>query len=88
MKDASNLRLLVGILNKYVYYYGRGHERITAFDVNNLIGLINEYITTFRSEGKAPDAHNAVTFFENTLEAIKVKQSRPETQTRFAEIQP
>ena len=73
MKDPENLRLLVNILNKYIYFYMIDIEEITAGDINKLIELIKENIKQITEDGKVERAKPAMKYFENTLEALKVK---------------
>jgi hypothetical protein len=51
MKDAQNLRLLVSILNKYIYFFVADIEQITADDINKLIELIQENIKQIKEDG-------------------------------------
>ncbi len=86
MMHPGNLYILVGILNKYVYFFARQHERISAFEINKLIDLIKEHISTIKGEGKFQEASNAVEYFDRTLEAVKMKQDTQGSSERFQQI--
>ena len=73
MKDAENLRLLVSILNKYIYFFMADIEQITAGDINKLIELIKENVKQISEDGKTERAKNSVKFFNNTIKALKLK---------------
>ena len=81
MKSAENLGLLVGILNKYVYFYMAGVEKITSGDINKMIDLIKENITQIKADGKVERAKDAMKYFDNTVSALKLKAK--ENPTKF-----
>lgn len=84
MKSAENLDLLVGILNKYVYFYMAGVENITSGDINKMIDLIKENIAQIKADGKVERAKEAIRFFENTIKALKLKAK--DNPTKFSII--
>lgn len=73
MKDPEHLYLLVGILNKYVYFYMMDIEQITAGDINKMIDLIRENISQIKADNKVERARPSIKYFDNTLDALKVK---------------
>jgi hypothetical protein len=86
MASPKNLKLLVGILNKYIFYFLMRHSRITAVEINGLIELINEHISSIRSDGKFEEAKEAIGFFERTMDSVRLKQSNPDLAELFLEI--
>jgi hypothetical protein len=84
MKSAENLGLLVGILNKYVYFYMTGVENITSGDINKMIDLIKENIAQIKADGKVERAKEAIKYFENTISALKLKAK--DNSTKFSII--
>ena len=84
MKDTENLHLLVNILNKYVYFYMADIEQITSADINKLIELIQENIKQIREDGKVERAKKGIKFFENTMNALRLKLK--DSPAKFSKI--
>ena len=84
MKDAENLRLLVSILNKYIYFFMADIEQITAGDINKLIELIQENIKQIKEDGKEERAKGSIKFFQNTIRALKMKKK--DNEDKFASV--
>ena len=84
MKDPENLNLFVNILNKYIYFYMIDIEEITAGDINKLIELIKENIRQITEDGKVERAKKAIKYFNNTIEALKIKTK--ENPTKIASL--
>jgi len=82
MQSPKNLTLFVSILNKYLYFLN-AHSKITVDEINRLIDLINEHVSSIRSDGKSEEAKIAIQYFTKTLDAIKFKQSHSD---RYAGI--
>lgn len=74
MQNPKNLYLYVTILNKYLYFL-EIHQMITIDEINSLIDLINEHVSSIRSEGKTEEAKVSISYFQKTIEAIKYKQA-------------
>mmetsp|Transcript_43474 Transcript_43474/g.41925 ORF Transcript_43474/g.41925 Transcript_43474/m.41925 type:complete len:98 (+) Transcript_43474:2090-2383(+) len=72
MSSAKNLYLFIVLLNKYLYYYSVDADFVTAEDINHLIDLIREHVD--QCEGSEDQIKEALTFFQNTKAAIKLKQ--------------
>lgn len=77
MQTPKNLTLFVSILSKYLYFLN-AYSKITVDEINKLIDLINEHVSSIRSDGKAEEARVAIQFFAKTLDAIKFKQAHSE----------
>jgi hypothetical protein len=71
MKDPENLYLLVGILNKYIYFYTIDQTMIDREDILKLIKLIKENMNQIKAEGKTEKCRKSFKFFENTVDALK-----------------
>lgn len=75
MQNPKNLILFVHILNKYLYFLD-SHSKINIDEINKLIDLINEHISSIRSDGKAEEAKQSIQYFAKTLDSIKFKQTK------------
>ncbi|KAK9389043.1 vacuolar protein sorting-associated protein 35 [Lipomyces mesembrius] len=80
MDSAVSIELFVEILNRYVYYFDRGCEVVTAKYVNGLISLIMSNLsnTIDQSTNDSPRKH-----FERTLQYINAQR---EEDDRFDQI--
>lgn len=85
MQTPKNLILLVTILNKYVFYIHK-NSRVSPMQVNQLIELINEHISSIWSDGRSEDAKVAMGYFKKTLDAISFKKIHSEEASKFSEI--
>lgn len=59
MQNPKNLILFVHILNKYLYFLDI-HSKINVDEINKLIDLINEHISSIRSDGKSEEAKQSI----------------------------
>jgi hypothetical protein len=84
MKDPENLSLLVAILNKYIYFLMTDVESVTIAQINKLIDLIKENINQINVDGKREKAKAGIKYFENTIEAVKLKIT--DNPTKFTGI--
>lgn len=54
--------------------------------MNSLIELINEHISSIRSDGRSEEAKVAIGFFNKTIEAIRFKKTHSDEAVKYAEI--
>ena len=86
MSNPENLILLVKILNKYIYFYTKRIDWISVAEINKLVELIKEHISTIRNEGKTSSASDGMKYFETTLASIQQKKENPDYEELFQNI--
>lgn len=79
------LKLFIIQLNKYIYFYQTNLIHVDY--VNEIVQQINSQITSARSEGKFDEIKDHIGYYEKTIDSIRAKQTKPEFETKFAEIQ-
>ncbi len=69
------------ILDRYLYYFENDNPAIQPRAISALISLINEQ---FSADGQTSGIQ---THYQNTLQYIRLRKSKPETAEKYAQIE-
>jgi len=81
MQASTNVHLFVEILNRYLFYFEAGNEKITTKYIQGLLDLVAEHLSTM---DPGPDADKVRGHLDQTLAHIRRKKE--EGETRFEEL--
>jgi vacuolar protein sorting-associated protein 35 len=76
MDPGTKAQLYIELLNKYIFYYEKGHSGITEEILQELIKRIKEELPGL--EAGSDESEQVTKHFDNTIAHIKVRQESGE----------
>jgi len=71
--SSSHVSLFIEILNRYIFFFDKGCEKVTAQYVSGLIALINEHLGQMDEDFDPNIKTNLEAFYKSTIEHVKAK---------------
>jgi len=81
MQSGMNVSLFIEILNRYVYYFEAGNDKITLKYLQGLLDLVKEHLSAMEA---GPDADAVRAHYNGTV--AHIKRMKEEGDERFAEL--
>mmetsp|Transcript_54426 Transcript_54426/g.62365 ORF Transcript_54426/g.62365 Transcript_54426/m.62365 type:complete len:782 (+) Transcript_54426:65-2410(+) len=86
MASPKNLILFVHILNRYLFYYAKGISSIKSDEINLLIDLIKDHISSIENEGNGEMIESAKQYFELTKADVEYRKENSESEIDYSAI--